>query len=99
MQVACVTTSKCIEWMGGACDVHVYMCRCRLQVACVTTSKCIEWMGGVGFTKDYPVEKYYRDCKVGKSPPDLMSLNRQTKCRLNDSRLTGVVVGSMTHRC
>ena len=94
-----MTTSKCIEWMGGVCDVHVYMCRCRLQVACVTTSKCIEWMGGVGFTKDYPVEKYYRDCKVGKSPPDLMSLNRQTKCRLNDSRLTGVVVGSMTHRC
>lgn len=24
-------------------------------------------MGGVGFTKDYPVEKYYRDCKIGKS--------------------------------
>lgn len=23
-------------------------------------------MGGVGFTKDYPVEKYYRDCKIGK---------------------------------
>ena len=33
----------------------------------MTTSKCIEWMGGVGYTKDYPVEKYYRDCKVGKS--------------------------------
>ena len=42
LQVACVTTSKCIEWVGGVCDVHVYMCRCRLQVACVTTSKCIE---------------------------------------------------------
>ena len=39
---------------------------CPVQVACLTTSKCIEWMGGVGFTKDYPVEKYYRDCKVGK---------------------------------
>lgn len=23
-------------------------------------------MGGVGFTKDYPVEKFYRDCKIGK---------------------------------
>jgi short/branched chain acyl-CoA dehydrogenase len=23
-------------------------------------------MGGVGYTKDYPIEKYYRDCKVGK---------------------------------
>ncbi|OAF67692.1 hypothetical protein A3Q56_04580 [Intoshia linei] len=29
------------------------------------TSKCIDLMGGVGFTKDYPVEKFYRDCKVG----------------------------------
>ena len=36
------------------------------EVATQTTSKCIEWMGGVGFTKDYPVEKYYRDCKIGK---------------------------------
>ena len=31
------------------------------------TSKCIEWMGGVGISKEYPIEKYYRDCKVGKS--------------------------------
>lgn len=38
-----------------------------LQVATLTTSKCIEWMGGVGFTKDYPIEKYYRDCKIGES--------------------------------
>jgi len=35
------------------------------EVACQTTSKCIEWMGGLGITKDFPVEKYYRDCKVG----------------------------------
>jgi len=35
------------------------------EVATVATSKCVEWLGGVGFTKDYPVEKYYRDCKIG----------------------------------
>ncbi|ELU07915.1 hypothetical protein CAPTEDRAFT_161384 [Capitella teleta] len=35
------------------------------EVACKTTSKCVEWMGGVGISKDYPIEKYYRDCKVG----------------------------------
>ncbi|XP_055345002.1 short/branched chain specific acyl-CoA dehydrogenase, mitochondrial-like [Paramacrobiotus metropolitanus] len=35
------------------------------QVATATTSKCIEWMGGVGYSKEYPVEKYYRDCKIG----------------------------------
>ncbi|KAK2166414.1 hypothetical protein LSH36_39g03006 [Paralvinella palmiformis] len=35
------------------------------EVACRMTSKCIEWMGGVGISKEYPIEKYYRDCKVG----------------------------------
>jgi len=36
------------------------------QVAALTTSKCIELMGGVGFSKQYPVEKFYRDCKIGQ---------------------------------
>lgn len=35
------------------------------EVATTTTSKCVEWLGGVGFTKDFPVEKFYRDCKIG----------------------------------
>uniref|UniRef100_A0A0K0F0S2 Short/branched chain specific acyl-CoA dehydrogenase, mitochondrial n=1 Tax=Strongyloides venezuelensis TaxID=75913 RepID=A0A0K0F0S2_STRVS len=35
------------------------------RVATKTTSKCIEWMGGVGFSKEYPVEKFFRDCKIG----------------------------------
>ncbi|KAM8784059.1 short/branched chain specific acyl-CoA dehydrogenase, mitochondrial [Rhynchonycteris naso] len=35
------------------------------EVAGLTTGKCIEWMGGVGYTRDYPVEKYFRDAKIG----------------------------------
>lgn len=35
------------------------------QVAQKVTINCIDWMGGVGFTKDFPQEKFYRDCKVG----------------------------------
>ncbi|XP_004474651.2 short/branched chain specific acyl-CoA dehydrogenase, mitochondrial [Dasypus novemcinctus] len=35
------------------------------EVAGLTTSKCIEWMGGVGYIKDYPMEKYFRDAKIG----------------------------------
>ncbi|XP_003479670.2 short/branched chain specific acyl-CoA dehydrogenase, mitochondrial [Cavia porcellus] len=35
------------------------------EIAGLTTSKCIEWMGGVGYIKDYPVEKYFRDAKIG----------------------------------
>jgi alkylation response protein AidB-like acyl-CoA dehydrogenase len=29
-------------------------------------SMCIEFIGGVGFTKEYPLEKLYRDAKIGK---------------------------------
>jgi len=35
------------------------------QVAGDVSSQCIEWLGGVGFTKDHPAEKFYRDSKVG----------------------------------
>ena len=35
------------------------------EVAASASSKAIEWLGGVGFTKDFPVEKYYRDSKIG----------------------------------
>ncbi|WP_437591417.1 acyl-CoA dehydrogenase [Sorangium sp. So ce1000] len=36
------------------------------EVAERTASLCIEFVGGVGFTKEYPVEKLYRDAKIGK---------------------------------
>jgi alkylation response protein AidB-like acyl-CoA dehydrogenase len=36
------------------------------QVAERVTSLAIEIYGGAGFTKDYPVEKYWRDAKIGK---------------------------------
>ncbi|MBS1853044.1 MAG: acyl-CoA dehydrogenase [Acidobacteria bacterium] len=36
------------------------------QVAERVTSLAIEIYGGYGFSKDYPVEKYWRDAKIGK---------------------------------
>ncbi|MBV70653.1 MAG: acyl-CoA dehydrogenase [Myxococcales bacterium] len=36
------------------------------QVAERAASMCLEFMGGVGFTKEYPAEKFYRDAKIGK---------------------------------
>jgi alkylation response protein AidB-like acyl-CoA dehydrogenase len=36
------------------------------EVAEHVASMAIELMGGVGFTKEYPVEKLYRDAKIGK---------------------------------
>jgi len=36
------------------------------QVGENTASRAVEILGGVGFTKDYPVEKLYRDAKIGR---------------------------------
>ncbi len=36
------------------------------QVAEKVASMAVEVYGGYGFVKDYPVEKYYRDAKIGK---------------------------------
>ncbi|HEX5233693.1 MAG TPA: acyl-CoA dehydrogenase [Silvibacterium sp.] len=36
------------------------------QVAERVASEAVEIYGGYGFVKDYPVEKYYRDAKIGK---------------------------------
>lgn len=36
------------------------------QVAERVASRAVEVFGGVGFTKDAPVEKFYRDAKIGK---------------------------------
>jgi alkylation response protein AidB-like acyl-CoA dehydrogenase len=35
------------------------------QVCERVTSLCVELFGGYGYTKDYPVEKFYRDAKIG----------------------------------
>ena len=35
------------------------------QAAERITSLCVELFGGYGYTKEYPVEKYYRDAKIG----------------------------------
>jgi butyryl-CoA dehydrogenase/short/branched chain acyl-CoA dehydrogenase len=36
------------------------------QVAEHVTSKVVEVYGGNGFSREYPVEKYFRDQKVGQ---------------------------------
>jgi alkylation response protein AidB-like acyl-CoA dehydrogenase len=36
------------------------------EVAENVASQAIEVLGGVGVTKDYPVEKLYRDAKIGR---------------------------------
>lgn len=55
------------------------------QVAERVASRCVEWMGGVGFTKEFPVEKYYRDCKIGAIYEGTSNIQLQTIAKLLQS--------------
>ncbi|RMG51961.1 MAG: acyl-CoA dehydrogenase [Acidobacteria bacterium] len=52
------------------------------QVAERVTSQAIEIYGGYGYTKDYPVEKYYRDAKIGKIYEGTSNMQLQTIAKL-----------------
>ena len=48
------------------------------EVAERAASQAIEFMGGVGFTRDFPVEKLYRDAKIGKIYEGKSNMQLQT---------------------
>jgi butyryl-CoA dehydrogenase/short/branched chain acyl-CoA dehydrogenase len=48
------------------------------QIAERVASRAIEVLGGVGFTKDYPVEKLYRDAKIGRIYEGTSNMQRLT---------------------
>jgi alkylation response protein AidB-like acyl-CoA dehydrogenase len=56
------------------------------QVAERVTSRAVEVFGGIGFTTDAPVEKFYRDAKIGKiyEGTSFMQLNTIAKQLLGD---------------
>ena len=42
------------------------------------TSQCIDLHGGYGFTTEYPVEKFYRDSKIGTIYEGTSNMQLQT---------------------
>lgn len=52
------------------------------QAAEHVASLAVEIYGGYGFVKDYPVEKYYRDAKIGKIYEGTSNLQLQTIAKL-----------------
>jgi alkylation response protein AidB-like acyl-CoA dehydrogenase len=48
------------------------------QVCERVTSLCVELFGGYGYTKDYPVEKFYRDAKIGTIYEGTSNMQLQT---------------------
>jgi alkylation response protein AidB-like acyl-CoA dehydrogenase len=51
---------------------------CSSQVCERVTSLCVELFGGYGYTKDYPVEKFYRDAKIGTIYEGTSNMQLQT---------------------
>ena len=52
------------------------------QVTERVTSLCVELHGGYGYTKDYPVEKFYRDAKIGTIYEGTSNMQLQTIAKL-----------------
>jgi alkylation response protein AidB-like acyl-CoA dehydrogenase len=48
------------------------------QVCERVTSLCVELLGGYGYTKDFPVEKFYRDAKIGAIYEGTSNMQLQT---------------------
>jgi alkylation response protein AidB-like acyl-CoA dehydrogenase len=46
------------------------------------SSKAIELFGGYGFVKDYPVEKFWRDSKIGAIYEGTTNMQLQTIAKL-----------------
>ena len=47
------------------------------EVAVRVANEAVQIFGGYGFTKDFPVEKYYRDCKlltIGEGTSEIQKL-------------------------
>jgi short-chain 2-methylacyl-CoA dehydrogenase len=64
---------------GNSYLMEAAMCKYfASQVAERVASRAIEVLGGVGFTKDYPVEKLYRDAKIGRIYEGTSNMQRLT---------------------
>jgi len=61
-----------------AAIAKLYSSRCAERVS----SKAIELYGGYGYVKDYPVEKYWRDSKIGAIYEGTSNMQLQTIAKL-----------------
>ena len=52
------------------------------QIAERVTSLCVELFGGYGYTTDFPVEKFYRDAKIGTIYEGTSNMQLQTIAKL-----------------
>ncbi|KAF1771008.1 hypothetical protein GCK72_002832 [Caenorhabditis remanei] len=55
------------------------------QVATSTSAQCVKWLGGVGFTKEFPAEKFYRDAMIGEIYEGTSNIQLNTIAKLIDN--------------
>jgi len=65
-------------FLKEAAIAKLYSSRCAEKVS----SKAIELYGGYGYVKDYPVEKYWRDSKIGAIYEGTSNMQLQTIAKL-----------------
>jgi short/branched chain acyl-CoA dehydrogenase len=51
-------------------------------IAQEVSGQAIEWAGGVGFTRDYPLEKLWRDSKIGAIYEGTSNIQLETIAKL-----------------
>jgi alkylation response protein AidB-like acyl-CoA dehydrogenase len=66
------------SFLKEAAIAKLYSSRCAERVA----SKAIELYGGYGYVKDYPVEKFWRDSKIGSIYEGTSNMQLQTIAKL-----------------
>jgi alkylation response protein AidB-like acyl-CoA dehydrogenase len=66
------------SFLKEAAIAKLYSSRCAEHVS----SKAIELFGGYGYVKDYPVEKYWRDSKIGSIYEGTSNMQLQTIAKL-----------------
>jgi alkylation response protein AidB-like acyl-CoA dehydrogenase len=65
-------------FLGQAAMAKLYSSETAQRVA----SRCIDLFGGYGFTKEYPVEKLYRDAKIGTIYEGTSNMQKQTIAKM-----------------
>jgi hypothetical protein len=58
------------------------------QVAAKVSREAVEWMGGVGYTREFPVEKFYRDSLIGSIYEGSSNIQRQTIAKMLQKQFT-----------
>jgi alkylation response protein AidB-like acyl-CoA dehydrogenase len=66
------------DFLMQAAQAKLYASEIAGQVA----STCIDLYGGYGFTREYPVEKYYRDAKIGTIYEGTSNMQKQTIAKM-----------------